>query len=320
MKGERELIARILGRPAAVDDPDGAFPSVLLGPGDDAGVVSRGDGDLVVSTDLSVEGVHFRLDWITAAEAGSRAAAAALSDLAAMGAAPRAILFSLAGCDPDCITSAGIAARELADRLGIPVLGGDISRAPVLTMDMVVIGETSAPLRRSGAEVDQEVWVTGALGGPAAALSSWQGGGQPLPAARLRFVSPAPRLSEMLWLKGASEISAAIDLSDGLLRDAERLAAASGLGLDLEADLIPVHPAAMEGRGLGEARGLAMRGGEEYEILFTSPALTAAIVREFTERFGLELTRVGRTRTGSGVSLDGVMTDAAGFDHFEHTE
>ena len=314
MKDEKELIARILGESPVPTD------GVRVGPGDDAGVLVRGTGDMVVSTDLSVEGVHFRLDWITPAEAGGRAVAAALSDLAAMGAAPRAVLLSLAGPDPEVVALAGAAARACAAGHAAPVLGGDVSRAPVLTLDVVVIGEASDPLLRSGAQVDQEVWVTGALGGPAAALASWQGGGEPAQDAHRRFVSPIPRIQEMLWLRKAAEISAAIDLSDGLLRDAHRLAEASGVTIDLESTLIPIHPSAREQRSPAEALALATGGGEEYEILFTTPALSSTQVDEFRERFDCQVTRIGRTRAGSGVSLDGVPADAAGFDHFEHTE
>lgn len=321
MTDERALIGRILGE-SRLGTPGDGTPGAgfRLGPGDDAGVLGRFDGDLVISTDLSIEGVHFRLGWISAAEAGARAMAAALSDLAAMGAHPRAVLLSIAGQSPDAVAEAGAAAGAFAQSMGIGLLGGDVSRAPVLVMDVVVVGETSAPLTRSGAGVDQEVWVTGHLGAPAAALDAWRSGNTPPAEIRSRFVSPFPRIREIEWLRDHAEITAAIDISDGLLQDAGQLARGSELRMDLNSGDVPIHPAVVANTSTDQALPFALHGGEEYEILLTSPGIGDDIVGEFAERFGIPLTRVGRTAVGSGVTLDGVVTDTAGFDHFRTAE
>ena len=319
MKNERALIEQILGRPAG--QADGLQQQgVLLGPGDDAGVLFRGEGDLVVSTDLSVEGVHFRLDWISPAEAGRRAVAAALSDLAAMGARPRAILLSLADHDADRLVAAGAAARAFAESLGIPVLGGDISRGSALTIDVVVIGESARPLTRSGATPGQEVWVTGALGAPALALSQWLAGIEPDPGARTRFTSPEPRMAEMLWLSEQAGVTAAIDLSDGLLVDAGRMAQACELGLALDRSAIPVHASVSAAASADQRASLPLLGGEEYEVLFTVEAMDQVIQEAFRATFSVPLTRIGRTVAGGGVTVDGISVDPAGFDHFGRPE
>ena len=311
---EFDEIRRVLeGAPALPDD-------VLVGPGDDAAVVAP---DLVVSTDLAVEDVHFHLDWITAREAGMRAVGAAVSDLAAMGGEFIGVLASVA------MPSSGRAGPELMDgvrkrteALGGHLLGGDLTRSPgPLVVDVVALGRARRPLLRSGARPGDELWVTGALGAAAGAVRCWREGQTPPPALRNAFVHPEPRLEEARWLASQLHITAAIDLSDGLAGDAGHMAAASKVAIRLEADALPLAP------GLADhSLELALHGGEDYELLLASDpgALSERVVTAFVQRFGLPLTCVGRVEGEVGVSLVPPGGGAArplrrgGFDHLAH--
>lgn len=301
------------------DAPD--WPAeVLVGPGDDAAVVAP---DLVLSTDLAVEGVHFRLEWISAGEAGRRAASAALSDLAAMAARLVGALVSVA-VPGDSTAGAALMAglRGEVEARGGVLLGGDLTRSPgPVVVDVVAVGRSPTPLLRSGARPGDELWVTGRLGGAAAAVAIWEGGGTPPPHLRERFAAPIPRLDEARWLVDEAAARAGIDLSDGLAGDAGHLAAASGVELRLHGDAVPVEagvPSSLD------AWSLALHGGEDYELLVAVPpgGISPERVENFRERFDLSLTRVGEVRVGEGVSLvprgggaAGALT-RGGFDHF----
>lgn len=297
----------------------GPGPDVTLGPGDDAAVVGEG---WVLSTDLSVEDVHFRRSWMSDREVGFRATAAALSDLAAMGAEPVGVLVSVAfpaGGSVDAVAlNEGV--QEAAALSGAAVLGGDFSRSPgPVFVDVAVVGRAATPVRRSGARPGDEVWVTGALGAAAAALLRWQEGGEPPPALRDAFVRPTPRVAAARALVAAGVVRAMVDVSDGLAGDAGHLAAAGGVRVVLEATSVPVAPGVAEVTGQAHALETALHGGEDYELCFAAPpgsvdpgALSAAA--------GVALTRVGRVEAGSGVWLqapDGSVTPVArgGYDH-----
>jgi len=302
-------------------------PEVRLGPGDDAATLRVGDGEaLVVSTDLSVEDVHFRREWLTWEAIGYRAVAVALSDLAAMAARPIGVLVSLA-LPPEVDSRAlGELGRGLGSCLreqGAALLGGDLSRSPgLVVVDVTVVGATRHPVERSGARPGDELWVTGALGGAAAAASAWSRGFEPEPGARAAFERPRPRTAEARWLASEADVHALIDLSDGLAADAGHVAAASGVRLVLTAGSVPLHPV-LEGWAQPEAAlSLAVGGGEDYEILAVlGPGSTEAARDAFEREFGVALTRVGRVTAGSGVEwLDergsARQSPATGFDHF----
>jgi thiamine-monophosphate kinase len=309
----------------AVDGP--SSPEVRLGPGDDAATLRVGDDEiLVLSTDLSVEDVHFRRVWLTWEAIGYRAVAAALSDLAAMAARPIGVLVSLAL--PRDLDSAapGELARGLGSCLreqGAALLGGDLSLSPgPVVLDVTVVGATRHPVERSGARAGDELWVTGSLGGAAAAAAAWSAGLEPEPGARAAFERPVPRTAESRWLVSEADVHALIDLSDGLAADAEHVAAASGVRLELEAAAIPLHPVLETWAQPEAALSLAVGGGEDYELLAAlGPGFTAAVREAFEREFGVGLTRVGRVTEGSGVDwMDerGSVRQppAAGFDHF----
>lgn len=315
--GEFDLIRRFLER-------CGAAPAeVLVGPGDDAAVLA-GDGRIVVSTDLTVEGTHFRREWLDPAEIGYRAAAAALSDLAAMAASPVGVLVSLVLPDrdvPDGAVGVMDGVRQAADEVGAAILGGDVARSPgPLILDLVVLGRAERPVLRSGARPGDELWVTGTLGGAAAAVEAWLAGRAPDPEARAAFAHPTPRIREARWLAERGAIRAMLDLSDGLAGDARHLAAASGVAIVLEPGRVPVHPAAA---ATGAGLRLALSGGEDYELCFAAPAgAVEPLIVEFEREFGVPLHRVGEVREGAGVfalRADGTTEPliSTGFRHFD---
>lgn len=292
---------------------------VRVGPGDDATVL---EGGWIVSTDLSIEDVHFRRAWLSDEEVGYRAAAGALSDLAAMAASPVAVLVSMAaaleGVDLDAV-QAGL--REAAASVGAVVVGGDLSRSPgPLVLDVVVLGRTAWPVLRDGAEPGDDVWVTGTLGASAAAVRAWKAGGEPSPALRSAFAHPVPRIREARCLVEHELVDAMIDVSDGLAGDAGHVAAASGVRITLEADRIPLAEAAVEALGRDGALDAALHGGEDYELCFvTDPGIVD--VEYFRRRQGVTVTCVGRVSEGEGVWLqegggEPRRLTRGGFDHW----
>ena len=289
--------------------------------GDDTGAVPEGKGTLVVSTDTSVEGVHFRRDWLAPQEIGWRAAASALSDLAAAAAAPAGVTVAVVA--PPTLSEAQLVevmcgVGEAASAARCRVIGGDLSSGPVLVITVTVFGHADpAPLSRRGAQPGDGIFVTGALGGARAALLDWLDGETPSPAARLAFARPQPRIAAAQWLRVAGA-TALMDLSDGLGGDALHLAAASGVGLSLELERLPIHPSAHRvASRLGEPFQLfAATGGEDYELLVTlPPAFTGE--RECEPAVGVALTRIGMVTGGSGVlaTLDGNPVALTGFRH-----
>jgi thiamine-monophosphate kinase len=290
------------------------------GLGDDCAFIDAGGERLAVSIDLSVEGVHFRREWLTPVEIGYRAAAAALSDLAAVAAEPIALLLALAvpAGEPD--ETVGALADGVADAAadcGATIVGGDLSRADGIVIDCCVIGRAAAEVRRRGARPGDRLVVTGALGGPLAALVDWRAGREPEPAARERFAHPASRHAAARFL-AAHRTRAMIDISDGLAGDLRHLLAASGVGATLEVERLPVLPAAQRAAArAGEVPwSFAARSGEEYELLAAVPAdaaerivaecpVPATVVGSVEAEQGLRATERGVT-----VALPG------GYDHF----
>lgn len=284
------------------------------GIGDDAALLEVPAGEqLVASADTSVEHIHFERAWLTPREIGYRATMAALSDLAAMAASPLGVLLAL-GLPQSWLASVGEIGDGVGDALDVAktlVRGGDITGASDLTLGFTVLGSTTAPLRRSSARVGDTVYVTGALGGPGAALAAWQRGDTPDAAARDRFARPVARIREALWLaRGGAR--AAIDISDGLLADAEHMATASGVRIQIDLDCLPVHDGV-------DARAAAV-SGEEYELIVCAAALN---VSAFERATGLRITAIGRVMEpipdGIGVTarIDGEwLALAKGFRHF----
>ena len=296
---ESDLIARIRRR-AGVPKNGGT----VLGIGDDCAIFRpRGAAeDLLFTTDLFIEDVHFRRSTHSAADVGWKTLARGLSDIAAMGGEPRFCLLSLAlapWTDTRWLDRFYAALLRLAARAGAPLAGGDLGHAEKLACDIVVCGAVprGTALRRDGARPGDAIYVSGALGGSAAGLASRNA------RARGRHLRPEPRLALGRFLRARLHATAAMDLSDGLSLDLRRLALASSLAAEIEAP--PIFP----GATLEEA----LHGGEDYELLFTVPA-ARRVPRDFD---GLPLTRIGTMRKGRAglVRLDGAPLPPLGYDH-----
>jgi thiamine-monophosphate kinase len=298
---ESDLLANIFARSA---DLRAAFPSVVVGPGDDCAAVRTAGGDqLLLKVDQVVEGRHFT-PGTPADLIARKAVARAVSDIAATGGRP---LWGLgAGVLPPGYGRADELCARLAHwgrHFGAPLVGGDIATGPTgcpLMLSITIVGSphaTRGPALRSTAKPGDEVWVTGRIGG------SLAGG---------RHLTFEPRVQEGRWLCDTlgANLHAMMDISDGLGRDAGRMAAASGVRIVIEGELVPLH---------ADAKGLtaAVGDGEDYELLFCAEA--GAVARAAGERPVL-LTRIGRVETGSGCVLampGGRELDAAemGWEH-----
>lgn len=294
------------------------------GLGDDCALVPAGGGMLAISTDVSVERVHFRLDWITLAEAGWRSAAAALSDLAAEGAEPLGLLSAITvpdGAQEADLTALAEGIGEAAAAAdGAAVLGGDLSRGPVWSVTVTVVGRAERPVTRAGARAGDGLWITGVLGASRAAVEAWRRGDSPAPDARRAYARPEPRIAAGRWL-ASHGARAMLDVSDGLAADAGHLAAASAVRLRLTLETVPVAAAAIEAaRRLDvPVQQFAAEGGDDYELLVAlPPGFGDRDARAFEAATGLALTRVGTVERGSGVRAEllGRALELRGYDHF----
>jgi thiamine-monophosphate kinase len=306
VKDEAELIERIRHRLGPR-----RHGGLVLGIGDDCAIFrQRGTReDLLFTTDLLIENVHFTRATHRAADVGWKALARGLSDIAAMGGEPRFFLLSLAlpaWADTAWIDGFYRGLLRLAGRSGVALGGGDIAHSDTLTCDIVVCG--SAPrgqaLRRDGARIGDAIYVSGRLGGSALGLA--QAPGSRTGAARQRHLRPQPRLALGRFLREGMQASAAMDLSDGLSIDLARLCLASKLSAAIEAPP----------RFRGASPEQALHGGEDYELLFTAaPAIKVPASFE-----GLLLTRIGAMRPGAAgtVLLNGALLAPLGYDHFHH--
>ena len=293
----------------------GALGDRGSGGGDDCAIVDIGGERLAISTDMAVEGTHFRTNWLSPREIGWRAGAAALSDLAAVAATPLGVLVSL-GVPPDLPDESAASLMDglgaVADSVGARVWGGDLVRSSGVVVDVVVFGRVSTPILRSGATAGDTLWVTGRLGGPATAIELLERGEKPEDSIRARFAGPKPRVAEAHWLRDRGA-KALIDVSDGLVADAGQLAAASGVACVIEVARVPMCD--------GVEQDAALLGGEEFELLAAIPASNIAeLSSEFEETFGFSLTGIGHVEDGSGVRVmnAGVPVKLSdGFRHFE---
>ncbi len=304
VRGEIEILEEIRRRAAL---PRGA--GVVLGIGDDCAIYrSRGSReDLLFTTDLLLEDIHFRHDTHPPEAVGHKALARGLSDIAAMGGTPRFCLLSLAVGEQ--INLAWVrrfydGLLRLARKSGAMLAGGDLARTGKITCDIVVCGAVprGRALRRDGAKAGDAIYVSGRLGGSALGLATGRG------AAWARHLRTEPRLSLGIFLRERARASAAMDLSDGLSMDLRRLALASGL----EAHIEP--PPRFHGASLEQA----LHGGEDYELLFTvRPRMQ--IPSHFE---GLALTRIGYLRKGraGAVYLSDIPLPALGYDQFRDNQ
>jgi thiamine-monophosphate kinase len=276
---------------------------MALGIGDDCAIFRpRGKGEeLVFTTDMLIEAVHFRRATHSAGQVGHQALARGLSDIAAMGADPRFCLLSVAfpkWADYRWIERFFDGFLKLARESGTELAGGDLARSDKFMCDVVVCGAvpTGKSLRRDGARAGDFIYVTGRLGGAALGLETKRG------AAWKRHLRAEPRLALGRFLR--TRASAAMDLSDGLSLDLHRLCLASGLRADIE------EPPLFGGASLHHG----LHGGEDYELLFT-----ARPTKRFPASFaGVAITRIGQMRRGrhGEVRLAGEPIPIKGYDHF----
>lgn len=282
--------------------------SVAHGIGDDAAILTVPPGQhLVVSTDATVEDVHFRRGWLSTRDIGARATVAALSDLAAMGAHAMSILVSLIVPEHwrDELLELASGIKHVAISSGATIVGGNIARGATFSLTLTVIGHAPVPVKRTGARLGDVLYVTGRLGGPQAAVAAYERGDNPPPWAIDRFAAPVARLSEGQWLAhhGAH---AMIDVSDGIASDSQHLAAANGLSVVIEADRLPRFPSVTANE--------AIAGGEEYELLVALAEGDAErIATEFAAQFRLPFTRVGHF---TGLNSPSRVELGGGHDHF----
>ena len=317
-EGEFDLIARLVERLGSEG------PNLRVGSGDDAAVTDPGGRATASTVDAVVEGVHFTLPEFPLAAVGRKALAAALSDLAAMGADPGEAYVVLAAPErfgTDELLEIGDGVGEVAEREGIAIAGGDVSRAPALTLAVTCVGyepEGSSFVTRAGARAGDAVVLTGELGGAAAALSILTGGGirsGESGALLRRQLDPVPRLAagRALAVAGAT---AMIDVSDGLGADAGHLARASGVALEIELELVPA--AAGLDAGVSEARQMLVSGGEDFELLATVRPERLGEAAAAVAATGTRLTRIGQVAAGEGAAIrdkEGREVEASGFDH-----
>jgi thiamine-monophosphate kinase len=303
-----------------------ATPSALLGVGDDAALLKVSeDYVLAVSTDMLVSGTHFFPD-ADPFLLGHKTLAVNLSDMAAMGATPRWAMLAIAlpGADETWLEKFSAGFFALAQHYGVELVGGDTTRGP-LNLCVTIFGEVTAQqaLRRSGAQLGDEVWVSGTLGDAALALAHLQGRIM-LSAAEYSACAPAlhqpqPRVALGLALRGIA--NSAIDISDGLLADLGHILDASRLAARLDFSALPIS-SVLRGH-LQQPLGIqcALSGGDDYELCFTAPGARHAELLGIAARLNLSLTCIGRIVAGLGCLVhdaagDPLNVEASGYDHF----
>jgi thiamine-monophosphate kinase len=322
---EDELVAGIRERLRGVPDE-----RVLIGIGDDAAVwqPSRSNRS-VITTDALVEGVHFTRAQMSAHDAGWRALAANLSDVAAMGARPVLATVALGfppNTDPAWLLEAYEGIAELAKRARCAVAGGDLTRAPTIIFSITVVGEVRASnlKMRSGAYPGDVVASTGALGASAAGLAILTerpdlGGDPRARDAVAAFRTPEPRLREGHWLAASRHVRAMMDLSDGLSTDLTRLCRLSGVGALLDKPPPIAAEASDVASLLGNPRATehwALHGGEDFELLVAIEKRSFAhLAWRYRAHFGRDLVRLGSFTSEPGVRFSDRPIEPHGWDH-----
>jgi thiamine-monophosphate kinase len=316
---ESELIARYF-RNCGAQRRD-----VALGVGDDAALLECPPGaQLVATTDTLVAGVHFPLS-VPAAAVGHRALAVNLSDVAAMGARPAWALLALTlpAAEEPWLTEFAAGFASLARAHDVALVGGDTTRGP-LTVTVQLLGHVphGRALTRAGGRPGDLLYVSGSPGDAGAGLAIEQGrlAAPPEAAAYLRerFLLPTPRVALGERLRDYAR--ACIDVSDGLLGDAGKLAAASGVGLEISFEELPVSPALIEALGGDAARELALTAGDDYELVFAVEPARAVELERALPRAQWNYRQIGVLRAGSGarVTRDGTVMEFShsGYQHF----
>ncbi|MBA7617497.1 Thiamine-monophosphate kinase [subsurface metagenome] len=311
-----DLLAKMAG---------GGDERLLIGIGDDAAAWRGDDSIQLASVDSFIEGVHFTPETTPWQDVGGKALAINLSDIAAMGGIPRYALVSLSlpnDTEVEDVAALYNGMLKLAKQYGVSIIGGDISRAPMVAISITILGSSPAQkiLTRSSARPGETVAVTGKLGAAAAGMELLKSQRRLDPEATTRlknaFLHPTPRIAEGLLLVEQG-VKTAIDISDGLVADLSQIGKASQVGAHIEVERVPVEPAVKTAFG-ERALELALSGGEDYELLFTA---SSEIVERLKKAASVPVTAIGEIVAGKGVSLvdkagNPFKLKKAGWEHF----
>jgi len=320
MASEFNLIQRFFTRPT---------PRTLLGVGDDAALISIAAGlELAVSTDMLVSGTHFLPD-ADPFQIGWKSLAVNLSDMAAMGALPKwaTLAIALPKADEAWLGQFANGFFACAEKFGVDLVGGDTTRGP-LTISVQIMGEVPGgkALKRSGAKVGDEIWVSGNLGNAALALAGLQGL-YTLPENELAACLPAlhmpqPRVALGLELRQIAH--SAIDISDGLLADLGHILECSNVGAEI--NLGDISCSKTVGNHFAEERvqHMVLAGGDDYELCFTAPIEKHREIKNLSKKLVLPLSCIGRITSNHGLIIRGLSNETinikeAGFDHFSNS-
>ncbi|MFC1931152.1 thiamine-phosphate kinase [Chloroflexota bacterium] len=322
-----DLLAKMIAK--SQDSKSASWRKLIIGIGDDAAAWHGDASTQLVTTDTLTEGVHFTLETTPWKELGWKTLAVNLSDIAAMGGVPGYAVVSLAlleHIEVEDVTALYEGMIEIAQKFGVAIIGGDTSRAPVVSLTVAVIGSAGtrdgAMLTRSAAVPSDKIAVTGFLGASAAGLEMLSNRLKFAPEATTRlqnaFLRPSPRVAEgQIFVEQG--VRSAIDISDGLIADLKHICDASHAGARVEVNLVPVHPAVKANFG-DKALELALSGGEDYELLFTA---RAGVIDKVRKAVACPVTVIGEMVAGKAGEV--VLVDAngkpfhtgrAGWEHF----
>lgn len=314
---EFDLIRRYFTRPT---------PSALLGVGDDAALLQVSEGNvLAVSTDMLVSGTHFSPD-ADPFMLGHKTLAVNLSDMAAMGATPRwaTLAIALPGVNETWLEKFSAGFFSLAQHYGVELVGGDTTRGS-LTLCVTIFGEVPVPqaLRRSGARINDEIWVSGRLGDAALALAHLQNHvvlkADDFSACAPALHQPQPRVALGLALRGLAHC--AIDISDGLLADLGHILDASQVAAEIDFSALPISQALQSYMDSSFGQKCILSGGDDYELCFTAAAVHHSMLLDISTKLDLPLTCIGKIIAGNGCIVrdtagNVINMEASGYDHF----
>ena len=304
---------------------------VLTGIGDDSAVLElREKKYLVASTDTLVEGVHFHLGTQTPRQLGKKAVCVAVSDIGAMGAVPKYLLCSL-GCrsaeSMELIENLSEGVEEGCREFGVCLIGGNLSESQTVFINMTALGDASENdiVLRSGACEGDDIYVTGTLGDSALGLKVLSGGFgiDGCEGFVSRHIEPTPRLEVGRMVAKRGIASSMIDISDGLFCDLEKLTSEHGLGAEVSLGSLPLSPGFLSlcGELSEDGYRLALSGGEDYELLFTSSVRNRVSIEEVSRLCGIAISKIGSVTAGRKIRFfdeggEEVFYDTGGFQHF----
>ena len=306
------------------------FGSVQLGIGDDAAILAANPNPLVVATDSLIEKVHFPEDY-PAQYIASRSLGINISDFAAMGVEPKFMTMSLGlpKLNHDWLKSFSTSMKKICDKFNLNLIGGDTFRTDNIYITFTLFGflsdAKSKYLVRSGAKVNDDIWVSGSLGKGAAALalmqsgkklSNWTCSDKDRELLLKSFNAPEPRLSLGVALSAIA--NSAIDISDGLLSDAQHISENSKCQFVFDGDQIPIHKSLKNYPNLKVVKDWVLNGGDDYEILFTASPEDYSQIIKISDELNLPCTQIGKVKKGCGVIIEGRDWSSFGCNGYQH--